>query len=149
MEGLSQSATDYHLPDITVYKSLSLLFQKEISYDQLDETTLSRNYRMIAHPPYALQNTSSLRFHQLLTSSTIPLHIPISTKPSSLTIPVQIKKESISNLTIAIGPEGGWIDSEVALFQSKGFQLVNTGERILRTDIAVSCFYIIPKIPLS
>lgn len=41
------------------------------------------------------------------------------------------------SITIAIGPEGGWLDEEVRLFQHQGFQLVNLGRRILRTDIAV------------
>ncbi len=42
-----------------------------------------------------------------------------------------------SGITIAIGPEGGWLDEEVRLFQHQGFQLVNLGPRVLRTDIAV------------
>jgi RsmE family RNA methyltransferase len=43
-----------------------------------------------------------------------------------------------AGVMIAIGPEGGWLDEEVLLFQQRGFQLVNLGPRVLRTDIAVS-----------
>ena len=38
---------------------------------------------------------------------------------------------------IAIGPEGGWVDDEVRLFQQSGFTQVGLGPRILRTDVAV------------
>jgi len=37
---------------------------------------------------------------------------------------------------IAVGPEGGWIDDEVALFESHGFRKLSLGRRILRTDTA-------------
>lgn len=37
---------------------------------------------------------------------------------------------------IAIGPEGGWTDREVALLEAKGFRRHSLGSRILRTDTA-------------
>jgi RsmE family RNA methyltransferase len=37
---------------------------------------------------------------------------------------------------IAVGPEGGWIDDEVALFEAHGFRRLSLGRRILRTDTA-------------
>ena len=37
---------------------------------------------------------------------------------------------------LAIGPEGGWTDSEVALLESRGFRRFSLGPRILRTDTA-------------
>jgi RsmE family RNA methyltransferase len=37
---------------------------------------------------------------------------------------------------VAIGPEGGWTDDEVALLESKGFSRYSLGSRILRTDTA-------------
>ena len=39
-------------------------------------------------------------------------------------------------LLLAIGPEGGWTDDEVALLESKGFVRHSLGRRILRTDTA-------------
>jgi RsmE family RNA methyltransferase len=39
--------------------------------------------------------------------------------------------------TVAIGPEGGWIDYEVAQFVEIGFRPFTMGERILRVDTAV------------
>ena len=43
-----------------------------------------------------------------------------------------------ASLLLAIGPEGGWIDEEVALLESKGFARCSLGPRILRTDTAPS-----------
>ena len=39
-------------------------------------------------------------------------------------------------ITLAIGPEGGWTDEEVALFEAHGFSRYSLGPRILRTDTA-------------
>jgi len=37
---------------------------------------------------------------------------------------------------VAIGPEGGWTDEEVAMLQARGFVGMSLGPRILRTDTA-------------
>ena len=41
-----------------------------------------------------------------------------------------------SSLLLAIGPEGGWTDEEVALLEEHGFSRYSLGSRILRTDTA-------------
>jgi RsmE family RNA methyltransferase len=40
-------------------------------------------------------------------------------------------------LLLAVGPEGGWTDDEVALLESRGFVRYSLGARILRTDTAL------------
>jgi len=40
--------------------------------------------------------------------------------------------------TLAVGPEGGWIEAELASLQAAGFQPVDLGPRILRTETAVA-----------
>ena len=40
-------------------------------------------------------------------------------------------------LLLAVGPEGGWTDEEVAMLEEKGFVRYSLGPRILRTDTAV------------
>ena len=40
-------------------------------------------------------------------------------------------------VVLAVGPEGGWVDYEVNLFQQHGFVQVTLGRRILTTDIAI------------
>lgn len=46
------------------------------------------------------------------------------------------KTEDGMSLTLAIGPEGGWTDEEVALLEEHGFSRYSLGSRILRTDTA-------------
>ena len=40
-------------------------------------------------------------------------------------------------LLLAVGPEGGWTDDEVAFLESHGFARYSLGARILRTDTAL------------
>ena len=49
---------------------------------------------------------------------------------------VRPKTEDGMSLTLAIGPEGGWTDEEVALLEEHGFSRYSLGSRILRTDTA-------------
>ena len=54
----------------------------------------------------------------------------VESAPSSSLIPRP------SSLLLAIGPEGGWTDEEVALLEEHGFSRYSLGSRILRTDTA-------------
>lgn len=46
------------------------------------------------------------------------------------------ESHSSQAILLAVGPEGGWTDDEVALLESKGFGRYSLGPRILRTDTA-------------
>ena len=46
------------------------------------------------------------------------------------------KEPETGRLLLAIGPEGGWTDDEVALLEAHGFARRSLGPRILRTDTA-------------
>ena len=48
----------------------------------------------------------------------------------------QTFRTSRTSLLLAIGPEGGWTDDEVALLEEHGFARYSLGSRILRTDTA-------------
>ena len=78
----------------------------------------------------------SLRISDYLNSVIPTLPSKLVEVSSTSTPHEKVKSDEIS-ITIAIGPEGGWLDEEVCLFQHQGFQLVNLGPRVLRTDIAV------------
>jgi RsmE family RNA methyltransferase len=47
-------------------------------------------------------------------------------------------RELTGPLTLAVGPEGGFIEEEIASFERKGFRIVTMGERILRVETAVA-----------
>jgi len=42
-----------------------------------------------------------------------------------------------SRLIFAVGPEGGWLEEEVAAFVEQGFRICSLGTRILKVDTAV------------
>ena len=54
----------------------------------------------------------------------------VGTAPTSSLFPVPC------SLLLAVGPEGGWTDEEVALLEEHGFARYSLGSRILRTDTA-------------
>ena len=44
--------------------------------------------------------------------------------------------QSISNISIFIGPEGGWTEHELKLFKSKNIPIVSLGNMTLRAETA-------------
>jgi len=51
---------------------------------------------------------------------------------------LEVRKDiaGMSDMTIAVGPEGGWTDNDLACLEKKGFQTLTFGERIMRTETA-------------
>ena len=47
-----------------------------------------------------------------------------------------IEQSNNQTILLAVGPEGGWTDEEVALLEEHGFSRYSLGSRILRTDTA-------------
>ena len=45
-----------------------------------------------------------------------------------------------TQVTIAIGPEGGWLDHEVQFLQRHGFAFAGLGPRLLTTEVALTVF---------
>lgn len=44
--------------------------------------------------------------------------------------------QGLKDITLAIGPEGGWSKQELELLQSQGFEALMFGQRIMRTETA-------------
>lgn len=65
-----------------------------------------------------------------LISGTLPL---VAHPYNATPCPVGLKKE----VTLAIGPEGGFTDYEIESFKKLNFQVITLGERILRVEFAV------------
>ncbi len=57
--------------------------------------------------------------------------------PSGKHSPGEVLKKSGGRIVLAVGPEGGWVDYEVARFEELGFVCCTMGERILKVDTAV------------
>ncbi|GMH52819.1 hypothetical protein TL16_g03442 [Triparma laevis f. inornata] len=56
------------------------------------------------------------------------------------TISKVLSTSSNAKTVFAIGPEGGWTDEEVDLFEDKGFKVISLGESILKVEqAAVVC----------
>jgi len=52
---------------------------------------------------------------------------------------VECPRNVAKPVVLAIGPEGGFIDREVATFREIGFETVSLGQRILRVETALAC----------
>jgi 16S rRNA (uracil1498-N3)-methyltransferase len=77
----------------------------------------------------SVDDTNTISQHYLgVTRADAPHLLPCLTQTVSLT--------SLEMIEIAIGPEGGWTESEVASAIAVGFQPVTLGRRILRTVTA-------------
>ncbi len=94
------------LPTIQIERA----FGRWLEDGRFEEQFAGQQVRIVAHPD--LQSTS----HEPRTTS----HEPLATNRQLL----------------AIGPEGGWTDDEVARLEAHEFRRMSLGPRILRTDTA-------------
>jgi len=107
LEGLSQQAYDTDLPEISICSRL-----KPFVEDELGPHCDRFSHKLLLHPPFD-ESVESL--------ATLKLENNCEAR----------------DVLLAIGPEGGWVDFELKLFQEAGFKCVHMGPRILRTDVAV------------
>jgi len=64
------------------------------------------------------------------------LKIILSEKPEAVSLKTALPS-SAAQVTLAIGPEGGWTDEEFATAQAAGFRQASLGSLILRAETAV------------
>jgi RsmE family RNA methyltransferase len=121
IEGLAQAAVDCNLPNVIVCKSLRSFLHNDL--DKIDSNS-SNSLRLIAHPPIPSDGRNVLY---------------CNVQAEDL---FALPREGKERIVIALGPEGGWEADEVKQFAKRGFLVTSLGNRILRTDIAVSHFLI-------
>lgn len=97
--GLMQCCVDYHLPELLVEKSLGRFLQYSNILSTYDANEHEETIRIIAHPPYSdvgiEARSSRTSFRSLMQEVTAsPTKAP-------------------RRVVVAIGPEGGWLPSEV------------------------------------
>ncbi len=74
---------------------------------------------------------------QALAQENSPTRILLSETEQRTPLTAALNKTtSVSDTAIAIGPEGGWISEEIALFTHHQWQSVTLGPRILRAETA-------------
>ena len=109
LDGLMQAGTTA-LPTIQVEKS----FRHYVEKGRFEADFAGQTRRVLAHP-YVRAPEAGAR-----------------TDPGSAPVSGARKERTL----VAIGPEGGWTDAEVALLEAHGFARLSLGPRILRTDTA-------------
>lgn len=120
MEGLAQAEVDYVLPRVIIQQNLKTFLDHDC-----DELFPPSTRRLFAHPVLPpLENPASSSYSPEIPSTRI-----FSEKAFS---------RRYERAVIVVGPEGGWEQREIQMFVDHGFELVNVGNRILRTDMAVS-----------
>jgi 16S rRNA (uracil1498-N3)-methyltransferase len=60
----------------------------------------------------------------------------LSTEKNAIPIPAAITHSGPRNLTLLIGPEGGWTNEEIALFEASALTAISLTSTILRTETA-------------
>ena len=116
VDGLQQAGTTA-VPTIEVFKS----FSRFVRFN-LDSHFGGQTPRIVAHPSAVAGHVGGPRS----CAAELCTEVGRAGARPSPQVPV-----------LAVGPEGGWTDAEVALLEEKGFARMSLGPRILRTDTAL------------
>ena len=113
IDGLMQAGTSI-LPTLETRRNFRKFVKEELA------GLFPSSARIVAHP-YTVPDASSRR-------GGVTAYSPASASTRG--------RVGYGNLLLAVGPEGGWTDEEVALLEEHGFTRYSLGSRILRTDTA-------------
>ncbi len=75
---------------------------------------------------------------EALAASNSELKLLLSERADAQSLRKLLRGRSADSVALAIGPEGGWTDEELAAAQKKGFEAASLGNLILRTETAVT-----------
>jgi 16S rRNA (uracil1498-N3)-methyltransferase len=85
-------------------------------------------------PPTFLSLTNAA---EALRTTTAAVKIMLSEKPDAPPIKHVLEGKRDTSAAVAIGPEGGWVETELQAAHAAGFQEASLGRLILRTETAV------------
>ena len=126
IDGLMQAGTSI-LPTIELRRNFRKFVREEL------DALLPSSNRIVAHPYEAKDARPETGDRSQSTNRPIEHSNNRTFEQSNIRT---FEHSNISSLTLAIGPEGGWTDEEVALLEEHGFSRYSLGSRILRTDTA-------------
>ena len=121
VDGLQQAGTTA-VPTIHIAKSI-----RHFIDFKLDSAFGGQSPRIVAHPA---ARSASAPYQAILGGQSLAFG------GQSLEFPCGALGERALPV-LAVGPEGGWTDGEVARLEEKGFVRMSLGPRILRTDTAL------------
>lgn len=87
--------------------------------------------------PPSLGGAAAIRPATAFGKATAPLKILFSERREAKPLREVLRGAKGSSAALAIGPEGGWSDDEIASAHAAGFIETSLGENILRTETAV------------
>ena len=105
---------------------------KQSGRNRLMEIADASDWRDLAQPP--IDDQIALMAHPDRTSGQPPTAANLKTNTKAKTL--QEKIATAQSCLLAIGPEGGWTDQEVALATAAGWHALDLGPRILRVETA-------------
>jgi RsmE family RNA methyltransferase len=109
---------------------------KEVDSDDNTANKSSRRVlKLLAHPYKGNNDETKKLFTDF--SSLLQAHFASQQQQQQQQSSLPTLLRDYDAIHLAIGPEGGWTDDEVALFLKSGYLGYSLGQRILRTDIAV------------
>ena len=125
VDGLMQAGTSI-LPTLETRRNFRKFVKEEL------DALWPESRRIVAHPYGAGED---FRRETLDANSVSGLKSNVLSSLSS-----QVSSPTV-RLLLAVGPEGGWTDDEVALLEEHGFARYSLGSRILRTDTATVALF--------
>ncbi len=66
------------------------------------------------------------------------VHLLLSERPTAPHLKAVLEKTKASSVTLAVGPEGGWTEAEIASAEALRFKQASLGRLVLRTETAVT-----------
>lgn len=133
VEGLMQGAASSAVPVLATRRAFRRFIADEL--DAMFPPDATR--RIVAHPyGEGLKGLRGLTAADAACLRGSDSDLSDRANPSNLSNPNTLNS-STQTLLLAVGPEGGWTDDEVALLEAKGFARYSLGPRILRTDTAL------------